>query len=292
MSSLHIASRGQLLGTFDEEEVREGMRTARFTGEELVWCSGMSDWRPLSEMATEWKWDLASEESVTTTSKVSSSLKEPAWEQRATLGFFSALLQTIGTVLLKPSKTFEGLQKQGGVAAPLFYYVMISSVMFTVAAISQLPSTISSLASVMPQFEKVSLSYPMMGMLFLVTLLLSPPIFMVTIFVSSFFTHLCLRLLRGAKEPFEATFRVMCYAMGSTAIFQVIPFFGGILGSIWSFYASLIGLKKVHEISAWRATVALLLSSLILLVLLALLVSLLYYSYQHFATNIPFISAK
>ena len=274
MSSIHIASQNQLLGSFSEEEVREGMRTGRFKGDELVWRSGMAEWLSLKKMSKEWKWDLT--EKAPSNEVKKEDLLEPAWEQRDKVGFFRALLQTIGAVLFQPSKTFYGMKKEGGLSTSLFYYVSMSSVMFTVSTIFQLPSTISSLATVMPQFEKVTLSYPMLTALFFLTLLLSPFVFSATIFVTSFFTHISLRILRGANAPFEATFRALCYAVGSTSIFQLIPFFGGLLGSVWSFYASLIGLKEIHKISAWRAAIALLISSLILFVLLVLLVSVLY----------------
>ena len=47
MASIHIARNQQTLGSFGEEAVREGIRTGRFTAEDLVWREGMPEWKPL-----------------------------------------------------------------------------------------------------------------------------------------------------------------------------------------------------------------------------------------------------
>jgi hypothetical protein len=67
----------------------------------------------------------------------------------------------------------------------------------------------------------------------------------------------------GAKRPFEATFRVACYAGGSTAVLQLLPMCGTIASSIWNFVCMVIGLSEVHGISKGRAAVAVLLPSIV-----------------------------
>ena len=45
---IHIGRNGQQLGTFNEEEVREGLARGTFLGTDLAWQEGMSEWKPLS----------------------------------------------------------------------------------------------------------------------------------------------------------------------------------------------------------------------------------------------------
>src|SRR4051812_6149660 len=50
MAMIHVSRSGQTLGVFEEEKVREGLRTGEFIGTDLGWTEGMPNWRPLSEL--------------------------------------------------------------------------------------------------------------------------------------------------------------------------------------------------------------------------------------------------
>src|ERR1700736_3578741 len=49
MATIHITRGTTGLGTFSEEEVREGLRTGRFISTDLGWREGMSTWEQLSK---------------------------------------------------------------------------------------------------------------------------------------------------------------------------------------------------------------------------------------------------
>ena len=86
---------------------------------------------------------------------------------------------------------------------------------------------------------------------------------MVSAFLSSGITHLCLKALGGANRPFETTFRVICYAQASAMVFNLFPMCGGLIGVIWGAYCIIIGLKETHGISGWKATLAITLPGLL-----------------------------
>jgi len=44
----HIARSGQLLGVFEEVEIRSGLAAGRFLQDDLYWAEGMADWMSLS----------------------------------------------------------------------------------------------------------------------------------------------------------------------------------------------------------------------------------------------------
>jgi len=49
MAMIHVNRGATSLGVFSEEEVREGLRTGRFTSSDIGWREGMANWQPLSQ---------------------------------------------------------------------------------------------------------------------------------------------------------------------------------------------------------------------------------------------------
>ena len=58
MANIHIARNHQSMGSFSEDEIREGIRNGRFSADDLAWREGMSAWKPLGEMAPQWGLDV------------------------------------------------------------------------------------------------------------------------------------------------------------------------------------------------------------------------------------------
>src|SRR5438552_7968528 len=49
MAMIHVNRGATSLGTFSEEEVREGLKTGRFVPTDLGWREGMASWKALSQ---------------------------------------------------------------------------------------------------------------------------------------------------------------------------------------------------------------------------------------------------
>jgi hypothetical protein len=95
------------------------------------------------------------------------------------------------------------------------------------------------------------------------TIMILPFVFAALAVLSSALTHLALMILGGAKKSFEATFRVTCYAGGSTAVLQLLPVCGALAAWIWNIFLMVTGLSEVHGISKGRALAAVLLPTLV-----------------------------
>jgi hypothetical protein len=189
------------------------------------------------------------------------SATEPAWEDRERLGFFPAISRTVSSVLMRPAETFAAMKKTGGFADPLLYFVLLSSVMFAVSALYQLAVTSLNPASLPPGFphtSKGAFSVVLIG-----SILLSPALYVLSAFISSGITHLFLKLLGGANRPFETTFRVICYAQASAAVFNLLPLCGGLIAIIWAAYSIIIGLREAQQTTGWKATLAITLPGLL-----------------------------
>jgi hypothetical protein len=181
----------------------------------------------------------------------------PAWENRAELGFFPSIMQTVKAVLLEPASSFAYMKREGGLGNPLGYYVLLSWLGFLVAALYNVvfqgifnPLAHNSQAPISP----FAMSATVMGVMVVVL-----PIFSVIgAFIMAGVFHLSLMLFQGARQPFEATFRTFCYAFGSVAPLQLIPGCGSTIGFIWGVVAMCIGIAKVHEINTGRGVAAVL----------------------------------
>ena len=63
-------------------------------------------------------------------------------------------------------------------------------------------------------------------------------------------------IVKNAKQPFETTFRVVCFAGGSANPLLVIPICGGLIGGIWKIVLYCIGFARAHETDTGRAVLA------------------------------------
>jgi hypothetical protein len=94
------------------------------------------------------------------------------------------------------------------------------------------------------------------GLGWIVILILAPVFVVIGTFISSAILHVCLMIVGGAKQTFETTFRVVCFAEGSASPLLVIPFCGGLIAGIWKIVLYCIGLARAHETDTGRAVLA------------------------------------
>lgn len=254
---IHLNRGGQSLGQFTSEEVRAGYKDGKFVGTDLAWRDGMEIWRPLSEVIDE----IAPDTHEPGEAKPPMVQAGPAWERRSETGFLAGLIETIRAVLLEPGHSFTTMRQTGGLGAPLFFYVMVGTIcglvgVFYQVALSSMQSGAGAAENEVAAFVGTTLGVGLVIMLL--------PVFLVAAaFVSSALTHLALVIVGGARRPFEATFRVVCYANGSTSVLQLLPVCGGILSSVWGLVLMIIGLSRVHGIGKGRAAIAVFLPTVV-----------------------------
>lgn len=261
---IHINRGGTSLGTFSEGDVREGLRAGRFTGTDLGWREGMATWLPLSQFpefaATAPSGPpppsvpgapptIAPSPIPELTSATMAPRSGLPWEHRQERGFFKAFIETMVMVLGKPATAFTVMKREGGLFEPLTYALLGWCAGFIVFLLFRL--MLPSLAT---------LGDPLAGLFggisFFLLIILLPIFFAVCVFIGSAIIHLCLMILGGAKQTFETTFRVVCFATGSTGPLMIVPFCGGLVSGVWGLVAECIGLSRAHEIDIGRAIMA------------------------------------
>lgn len=266
---IHVSRSGATLGIFEEEKVREGLRTGEFIGTDLGWMEGMATWRPLTELedfrtaAPEPIPPPVMPEAAPMAAMVPSATVGALpvmgrvglpWENRENTTWFNAMLDTIQMVLMRPVEAFSVMKRESGFMDPLLYSVILG----------MLGAVISFTFSIGMQSFGIGRGNGLgalmgFGASSLLILFLMPVVIVIGVFIGGAIAHVCLMIVGGANQSFETTVRVLCYASGSANIFQVVPICGGLIAMIYCVVLNCIGLARAHETDTWRAVVAVLL---------------------------------
>jgi hypothetical protein len=266
MAMIHISRGATNLGAFSEEDVREGLRSGRFTPSDLGWREGMENWQPLSqfrELALEMPGDAAPPPPIAppiSPPSLAGPTLEPSpprsglpWDERDQKGWFNAFIETLQMVLTRPDFAFRSMRVEGGLAGPIIYALIGGCV-------GGLVSFLFSLG-----FQSIGLSmgrrntFAMltgMGVGSVAFIVLLPVIIVLGLFIGGAIVHLCLMIVGGANKTFETTVRVLAFTQGSTGPLQMVPICGGIIAGVWALVLNCIGLARAHETDTGRAVLA------------------------------------
>jgi len=183
----------------------------------------------------------------------------PPWEDRARFGALNGFYLTIKEVLLAPGTFFHRMPTGIGLVQPLLFAVIIGVIgaffewMWTLTGSSLQLFFTEEIADVM--------SGPLLYGLFF---LLSPVFAAVTVVITAGLLHLGMIVFGGNRLGFEATFRVVAYAE-ATGVITVLPFCGRWIGIIYGLVVAIIGLYRIHDTEPWRAALAVLVPTALLL---------------------------
>jgi hypothetical protein len=257
MADIHISRSGTTLGVFPEEEVREGLKTARFAPTDLGWREGMSTWLPLAQFP-EFATAGAPPAAAGVPSSAGPALGAPGartglpWDRRQDLGLLNAFIETLKLVLLNPTVAFSTMKTEGGLAEPLIYAVIGGSAGFIVYFLFSI--FLSSIGMMSHRDPLAGIMGFGIGAIFFVIFI--PVLLGVGLFIGGAILHLCLTLVGGARRSFETTFRVLCFAAGSAYPLMIVPLCGGLIAGIWCIVLQCIGLAQAHETTTGKAALA------------------------------------
>ena len=256
MAMIHVNRGAASLGTFSEEEVREGLRTGRFAPTDLGWREGMANWQPLSQFPELGGAAPAApppQISAASTAGTVASRSGLPWDERQARGFFNAFVETLVRVLTKPDAAFRAMKIEGGLVEPLIYALIGGWLGGVVAFLFSLGFKSMGL------FANRDNAFGMltgMGIGSIAFIILLPVMIVIGLFIGAAIVHLCLMIVGGANKTFEATFRVLAFSQGSTGPLQMIPVCGGLIAGVWGLVVTCIGLARAHETGTERAVFA------------------------------------
>ena len=200
------------------------------------------------------------------------------WERRLQLGLWKGIKQTIRSTIFSPKKIFSYMPVRAGLREPLAFGLLIGSIS---SMFSFFWEFMIATSGFLKPLEGISISFGL-PIIFLSLIFLSPLLVTIDIFISSFIIHLLLLLVKGGKNRFEATFRVVAYSQ-ATKVWSILPFVGSPIGWIWRAIVQIIGLREIHETSYLRVILAFVIPiGLIFLLMMAVLIPLLIYITQQY----------
>jgi hypothetical protein len=270
MAMIHVNRGATSLGAFPEEQVHEGIRAGRFLASDLGWREGMSSWQPLSQF-TEFAGDIGAAPassapppqapaapamiapSAGSTTAARSGLP---WDERHTKGLFSSFIETLQMVLTRPSEAFTAMRREGGLGEPLLYAIIGGSFGLVFYFVYQLAFQSLGMFATRPNPLAHLVGAGIGGA---IVIIFVPVLVVIGVFINAAILHVCLMIVGGAKQPFETTFRVICFASGSVFPLMVVPLCGGLVAGIWDLVLRCIGLARAHETDTGRAVLAVLL---------------------------------
>ena len=270
---IHVNRGATSLGTFPEEQVREGLRSSRFLPSDLGWREGMANWQPLSQFS-EFAGDMGAAPpqalppqvpampAPTLAGESTSFSAVPRgglpWDQRQTKGLFHAFIETLQMILSRPNDAFNAMKREGGFGEPLLYLLIGGSFGFVIYFIYRLVfHSLGMFALGTLGNERDPFFYLIgMGVGGFIFLIFVPVLIVISAFINSAILHVCLMIVGGAKQSFETTFRVVCFSGGSVAPLLVVPICGIFVVGVWSIVLRCIGLARAHETDTGRAVLA------------------------------------
>ncbi len=175
-------------------------------------------------------------------------------------GIIWAFLRTTKECLFSPSRFFKNVAKGEGYWSPLIYGIICGIIGFGVAIVWQW----LFLSTLIPLPIVPFISYNIILLIATITL---PFMMAFSIVVGSAITHLCLIIVGGNKKGYQATFRAVSYAWCGN-LFEIIPFIGSAIGSIYTLVLTIIGVRETHGISTGKAVFGVLLPVIVIIILI------------------------
>ncbi len=253
----HVNRNGADLGIFSLEQLQGGYASGEFEASDLVWCEGMPEWKPLSTVLADMQDTSTAPSPDGTPPPAFEPLRNgPAWEQPTAGNVFERALTTVKGLITNPRHFFGDMRLEGGLAKPFWFYTLLSVIAAVVNLAVETPFRMMFFGN--PEEELLTAG---------ITVFLIPFLLPIAIFSSAGISHLFLMMLGGANRPFEATFRVNCYAYGAIAPVQAIPFLGVFVASVWGLVLEIFGLMDAHGISGGKATAVVLLPMAVIFLL-------------------------
>jgi len=169
----------------------------------------------------------------------------------------SAMAETIRAVLFHPADAFSRLRLEGSVWSALGYMLFLGTICTAIAQAMMLAFRVAGAAALGMQWGGLA-GQPLSALVIhaAAVVVLMPVVVVINAFIGAAILHLCLIVVGGAHRSFEATFCVLAYSTGSTAVIQLVPLCGMVIGAIWNLVVEIRGIAAAHQTEAWRAALA------------------------------------
>lgn len=184
----------------------------------------------------------------------------PPWEREG--ASFNSFWATVKLIYSSPQVFFREMRREGGLWPPLSF-AFIGGIIGGLAA-GCYNIGLQSLVLLAPNNQANGAPGPASLAFGAIMILVMVPVgVLIQAFVTSGIYHVCLMILGGAKQPYETTFRVVCYVTGASGLLGLIPLCGAVIQGIYALVLAGMGLSYSHETSGVKAAFAVVLPVLL-----------------------------
>lgn len=185
------------------------------------------------------------------------------WERRDDLGLFSSIFLTFKRALFHPGLLFSSQSQTEGLREPLAFGLLIGGFGDMLAFFwPALFFSFGFLPFGDAVFTRLS------GIWIFLTFMVGIPLAVIlNMLIYSGILHLMLLIVRGGKEGYRSTFRVVAYSQAAL-VWNIIPFMGSWIATVWKLIIQIIGLHEIHQTSYAKIIIAFLLPFFIILALI------------------------
>jgi len=264
MNRYHLARDGASLGQLEPAEILGRLAAGELRPSDLSWSEGEPAWTPLA--ARPWCAPFARRAPLG---------DGPALE-RPGLAWWRALLPTLRETLIAPGVTFRPSPHPPRVLPGLAWHASLA-LLSNLAGLYWAERYLRNPWQRSEQLlEGLLPSWGRAWEFFQIWALVSPLLVVVGTAVGATLLHAMLRLMRGGKAGWAATFRVLNYVGGSANLLLAIPLLG-ILAGPWALACAALGLASAHGDTPFKAAASFVLTGLLALacLLAALVIALL-----------------
>lgn len=174
----------------------------------------------------------------------------------------NTLVETVKALVAAPGQAYAEMREKGDYLSPILFALIFGTVGAVIGQIWQLVFGASMVGffplEMQAQFGE-AFAPSVTGVI--VTIVLTPILVPIVLFISAGIFHLFLTLVGGTKDStagFEGTVRAVSYA-GVANLAQIVPIAGGFIAPIWGIVLYVIGLSRVHHTTTGKALMAVLL---------------------------------
>ncbi|MCX8116803.1 MAG: YIP1 family protein [Desulfobacterota bacterium] len=186
--------------------------------------------------------------------EISTEEKVSPWESGE--GFLWAYLRTTREALFSPTAFFKKVSSGEGYWSPLIYGIICGVIGVGLSMVIQ---WFFFSALIPPQLQ----AFIPFNLLLGLSLIGIPLMVGSSIFIGSAITHLCLIIVGGNRKGFQTTFRVISYSYCGQ-LFNVVPFIGNLIASVYMIVLIIIGVREGHRITTGKAAFAVLLPLIVI----------------------------
>jgi hypothetical protein len=175
------------------------------------------------------------------------------WENEPSMDSFG---DTMSDVLGSPGEAFQRMRRGGGIANPMGYFIVGG-------VIGQIATAVYSTIIRAIVFATMGDGpFPFEGLLIFGAIELIGGIFGVIIggvigmFITAAIYHVCLLMVGGGHAGYEATYRALCFGLGSIYVLNAIPIIGPLIGFFYVFVVLIHAFTHTHEMGGGQAALA------------------------------------